>query len=67
MKRNEPQWKREAARRYCKDRRDFIWDSLAGKKSYQTDRPDIILSIVKTPVTAKTHIMKVLKSRSENE
>jgi len=33
MKRSEPKWKREAARQHCKDRRDKIWDALAGKNN----------------------------------
>ena len=28
MKRNEPQWKREAARKHCKERRERVWDRL---------------------------------------
>ena len=33
MKRNESQWKRKAARKYCKEQRDKIWDALAGTET----------------------------------
>ena len=32
MKRNEPQWKRAAAREYCKKRKERTWNILRGKK-----------------------------------
>jgi len=31
MKRNEPHWKREAARKHCKARKQQMWDKLSGR------------------------------------
>jgi len=30
MKRNEPIWKRDAARKHCKARKQQVWDVLSG-------------------------------------
>lgn len=65
MKRSEPLWKREAARKHCKEQYNAVWKTLSKPSNSNKIQSGInyfdlsVISIVKYPVNLDTIITKV--------
>jgi len=42
VKRNEPKWKQEAARKHCKNRKQQVWDVLSGVDDFDWESRRLI-------------------------